>query len=87
MTSKAALLNLLREKGDEQLDHIIQFADHKPKIYKKMLVKQAADKLKLTESAIEKPVAAPVKSIIEEPVEINKEKKSFFSNKKHKKNK
>ncbi|RTL05514.1 hypothetical protein EKK58_07635 [Candidatus Dependentiae bacterium] len=87
MTSKAALLNLLREKGDEQLDHIIQFADHKPKIYKKMLVKQAADKLKLTESAIEKPVATLVKSIIEEPVEIKKEKKSFFSNKKHKKNK
>lgn len=87
MTSKAALLNLLREKGDEQLDHIIQFADHKPKIYKKMLVKQASDKLKLTESAIEKPIAAPVKPVVEEHIEIKEEKKPFFSYKKHKKHK
>lgn len=87
MTSKAALLNLLREKGDEQLDHIIQFADHKPKIYKKMLVKQANDKLKVTESAVEKPIAAP-EPIIEKQEEPKKEKKSFLGfNKKHKKHK
>jgi chorismate mutase len=41
MTSKAALLNLLREKGDEQLGHILQLTDHKPHIYKKMLKAKA----------------------------------------------
>ncbi len=87
MTSKAALLNLLREKGDEQLDHIIQFADHKPKIYKKMLAKQANDKLKVTESAIEKPIAVPT-PIIEKEEQPKEEKKSFLGfNKKHKKHK
>ena len=40
MTSKAKIINLLREKGEEQLGHILQYTDYKPHLYKKMLKKK-----------------------------------------------
>lgn len=69
MTSKAALLNLLREKGDEQLGHILQLTDHKPHIYKKML--KAKENITPSKKEIE--------IIKEEPV---KSKKGFFKKRK-----
>lgn len=74
MTSKAALLNLLREKGDEQLGHIIQFADHKPHIYKKMLKAKANNVTSYNK-------IEPLEKSEELPKEVTK-KKGFFKKRK-----
>jgi len=45
MTSKTQIINLLREKGEEQLEYILQYTDHKPHMYKKMLKNKEAKEI------------------------------------------
>ena len=75
MTSKTALINLLREKGDQQLSAMLINTEHKAHTYKKMLNRNKHLSARKLEEEVEKANETLVEEVSAPIIQFFKKKK------------